>query len=284
MADLLSGLAGMGLGGLQGMSLFEEEKKPTTEDGKPAVPQIEEKDIIYDRGYECHLCDKKITAKTIKAGKCKLDHTDLDLRPVYEGIDIAKYDVILCPHCGHAALTRYFKPLTSMQIKLIKENISQNFKMQAVEEETISYESAFQRYQLALANAIVKKARASEKAYICLKTGWLLRGWQESLTDAPADQAKKAELAAQEKEYLKNAFEGFVTAVQSESFPMCGMDEITVDYLMAVLAMKFEKYDVASKLIGTILTSSNANPRMKDKTRDLKEMIIEEIKKKKEGQ
>jgi len=284
MADLLSGLASLGLGGLQGMELFEEEKKPEAADGKPAAPQVEEKDIIYDRGYECHLCDKKITAKTVKAGKCKLDHTDLDMRPVYDGIDMLKYDVIVCPYCGHAALTRYFKPLTSMQIKLIKENISQNFRMPMVEEETISYEAAFQRYQLALANAIVKKARASEKAYICLKTGWLLRGWQESLTtDIPADQAKKAELAAQEKEYLKNAFEGFVGAVQTENFPMCGMDEITVDYLMAVLAMKFEKYDVASKLIGTILTSSNANPRMKDKTRDLKELIIEEIKKKKEG-
>ena len=156
--------------------------------------------------------------------------------------------------------------------------------MPMVEEETISYESALQRYQLALANAIVKKSRASEKAYICLKTGWLLRGWQESLTDSPADKTKKAELAAQEKEYLKNAFEGFVGAVQTENFPMCGMDEITVDYLMAVLAMKFEKYDVASKLIGTILTSSNANPRMKDKTRDLKDLIIEEIKRKKEVQ
>lgn len=282
MADLLSGLASLGLGGLQGMEVFEEEKKPEAE-GKTATPQVEEKDIIYDRGYECHLCDKKITAKTVKAGKCKLDHTDLDMRPVYEGIDVLKYDVIVCPYCGHAALTRYFKPLTSMQIRLIKENISQNFRMQMVEEETINYETALQRYQLALANAIVKKARASEKAYICLKTGWLLRGWQESLTESAEDQQKRTELEAQEKEYLKNAFEGFVTAVQSENFPMCGMDEITVDYLMAVLAMKFEKYDVASKLVGTIITSSAANPRIKDKTRELKDMIIEEIKKKKEG-
>ncbi len=283
MADLLSGLGNFGLGQLQGMGLFEEEKKSEESDGKPVVHQVEEKDIIYDKNFECHLCDRKITAKTVKAGKCKLDHTDLDLRPVYDGIEVLKYDVIVCPHCGHAALTRYFKPLTSMQIRLIKENISANFKMQPLVEETISYEVALQRYQLALANAIVKKARASEKAYICLKSGWLLRGWQESLTDSPEDQKKKTELAEQEKQYLQNALDGFITAVQSESFPMCGMDEATVDYLMAVLAMKFQKYDVASKLIGTILTSPSANPRMKDKTRDLKEMIIEEIKNKKEG-
>lgn len=281
MADLLSGLASLGLGGLQGMEVFEEEKKPEAAENKAAVTQTEEKDMIYDRGYQCHVCDMKITAKTMKAGKCKLDHTDLDLRPVYEGIDLMKYDVVVCPHCGYAALTRYFKPLTDMQSKLIRENISKSFKMQIAQEETISYEAALQRYQLALANAIVKKARASEKAYICLKTGWLLRGWQESLTDSSEDMKKKKELSDKEKEYLKNAYEGFVTAVQTENFPMCGMDEITVDYLMAVLAMKFEKYDVASKLIGTILTSPSANSRMKDKTRDLKDMIIEEIKKKK---
>lgn len=280
MSDLLSGLASLGLGKLEGMEVFEEEKKPEAE-AKAAVPQVEEKDILYDRGYECHVCDSKITAKTIRAGKCKLSHTDLDLRPVYEGVDVVKYDVVVCPYCGHAALTRFYKPLPGAQIKLIKENISKNFKMKIKNEDTISYEDALQRYQLALANAIVKKARNSEKAYICLKSGWLVRGWQESLGDSPEDQKKKAELAAQEKQYLQNALEGFIAAVQTESFPMCGMDEITVDYLMAVLASKFEKYDVASKLIGTILTSPSASSRMKDKTRDLKDMILEEIKKKK---
>lgn len=281
MSDLLSGLAGFGLGGLSGMDVFEEEKKPEQEEAKAQVPQIEEKEVIYDRGYECVVCDRKITAKTVKAGKCKLSHTDLDLRPVYEDIDVVKYDVIVCPYCGHAAITRYFKPLTSMQLKLVKENISKNFKMQYITGDTISYEEAFQRYQLALANAIVKKARNSEKAYICLKSAWLLRGWQESLGGSAEEQKKKTELAAQEKQYLHNALEGFVVAVQSESFPMCGMDEITIDYLMAVLAMKFEKYDVASKLISTILTSPSASSRMKDKTRKLKDMILEELKKKK---
>lgn len=282
LADLLSGLSSMGLGNLEGMELFETEKEEKKEESKPLDALEVEKSVIYDRGYECPLCDRKITSKTVKAGKCKLSHTDMDLRPVYEVIDIVKYDVIVCPHCGHAALTRFYKPLTSMQMKLIKENISKNFKMQPLKGEIIEYEEAFQRYQLALANAIVKKARASEKAYICLKTGWLLRGWQESLTsDAPEVKKQKSELIKQENQYILNAFEGFVNAVQTESFPMCGMDEITVDYLMAVLALRFDKLDVTSKLIGGILTSPSASPRMKDKTRDLKDMVIEKIKEKK---
>lgn len=281
MSDLLSGLASLGLGNLEGMEVFEEPKKTEETVAQAQAPQVVEQDIIYDRGYECPVCDKKITAKTVKAGKCKLSHTDQDLRPVYEGIDVVKYDVVVCPYCGHAALTRYFKPLTSMQVKLIKENISRSFKMQKQEEETISYEAALMRYQLALANAIVKKGRASEKAYICLKSGWLLRGWQESLGDSEEEQKKKEELAAQEKDYLQKALDGFIAAVQSESFPMCGMDETTTDYLMAVLSAKFGKYEIASKLIGKILTSPSASSRIKDKTRDLKEMILEELKKNK---
>lgn len=279
MSDLLSGLSSMGLQNLEGLDLFETQKKPEQQDKKEETPLVQEKDMIYDRNYECPVCDTKFTSKTVKAGKSKLVHTDQDLRPVYDGIDIVKYDVIVCPHCGHAALTRYFKPLPSVQVRLIKENISANFKMQFEKEETTSYPEAFKRYQLALANAIVKKAHASEKAYICLKSGWLLRGWQETLKeDIPEQAAQKKDLAQQEDKYLSNALEGFVNAVQTENFPICGMDETTVDYLMAVLSLRFKKYDVASKLIGNILTSNIASPRMKDKTRNLKEQVLQELK------
>ena len=32
-----------------------------------------------------------------------------------------------------------------------------------------------------------------------------------------------------EEAYLKNAYTGFTEALQTEGFPMCGMDEITVE-------------------------------------------------------
>ena len=84
-----------------------------------------------------------------------------------------------------------------------------------------------------------------------------------------------------EKEYLKNALEGFLAARQTESFPMCGMDETTVDYLIAMLSMEFGQDDLALKLVGNIIVSKTANSRMKDKAREAKEIIM---KKMKEGQ
>ncbi len=215
----------------------------------------------------------------MKTGKEKLFGTDQDLRPKYEGIDAVKYDVILCTKCDNATLSRIFPAVTSGQAKLIKENISKSVQMSTCTEEIYSYEYALERYKLALANAVVKRARVSEKAYICLKSAWLLRGYRESL-EAGEKSEKLEQLKAEEEEYLQNAYNGLVEARQSESFPICGMDESTIDYLLAVLALHLKKYEVASKLISTILTTST-NVRTKDKARDLKEQLLAELKMKK---
>ena len=53
---ILSGLGNLGLGGLEGMDIFEEEKKP--EQQAAEAPKIEEKDLIYDKTFTCPVCDK----------------------------------------------------------------------------------------------------------------------------------------------------------------------------------------------------------------------------------
>jgi len=277
MAGIFDGLGNLGLGNLEGLELFAA---PKTEEKKEEVVKVEEKDLIYDKTYSCPVCYEEFTCKIIKTGKAKLLGTDWDLRPRYEGIDPIKYDVQVCPTCGYSALSRFFPNITSAQGKLVKENISKNVRMSAFNGSIYTYEEAMERYKLALVNAVVKRGKASEKAYICLKSAWLLRSYAEWLDENGDTTKNKAELKAQEEEYLTNAFTGFVEARQSESFPMCGMDESTIDYLLAELATHFKKYDVASKLIASLLTSPFTPSRMKDKARDLKEEILAELKKK----
>ncbi|MBQ2802736.1 MAG: DUF2225 domain-containing protein [Lachnospiraceae bacterium] len=280
MAGLLSGLAGLGLDNLENMEIYETPKKEeaVVKEAVVEIPRVEEKDLIYDKTFECPVCGESFVSKIMKTGKAKLLTTDQDLRAVYEGIDAVKYDVQLCPHCGYAALSRYFSTMTSAQAKLIRENISKNVHLHVYHDETYSYEEALERYRLALANAVVKRGKASEKAYICLKSAWLVRGYQEELVTSKEQQEKLEELKKMEEEYLFNAFNGFVEARQTELFPMCGMDEKTIDYLIAALAMRFKKYEVASKLVASILTSPSANARTKDKARELKEQILEGLK------
>lgn len=278
MSGLLSGLGQFGLGNLENMDLYEAPQKEE-EIKKEVVVVVQEQDFLFDKTFTCPICDHEFKSRTVKIGKAKLVGTDMDLRPKYEQVDLLKYDIIMCPKCGYAALSRYFKFLTSPQAKRIKEMISKNFKPITTHNEIYTYDEALERYKLTLANAIVKMAKPSEKAYICLKTAWLLRGKAESLDKADAEyETKKKQIEEEEKKFLKNALDGFIAARQSESFPMCGMDEATVDYVISVTAIKFEQYDVASKLISQIIASSATNPRMKDKARDLKEQILKEIK------
>ena len=82
----------------------------------------------------------------------------------------------------------------------------------------------------------------------------------------------------QQEAFYNQAYEGFLKAVSTEMFPMCGMDQTTVDYLLAVMSKHFKRYDTASKCISRILSTSSASKKMKDRAFDLKEEIIREIK------
>ena len=72
-----------------------------------------------------------------------------------------------------------------------------------------------------------------------------------------------------EEAFYNQAYEGFLKAVSTEMFPMCGMDQTTVDYLLAVMSKHFKRYDTASKCISRILSTSSASKKMKDRAFDL---------------
>lgn len=278
--SIFDGLGKFGLGDLQESNLFEEEKK-NEETAKAAAavktPEEIEAEMLLDKKYMCPQCDKEFTSKVVRSGKTKPIGQDIDLRTKFENIDCTKYDVIMCPHCGYAALPRFFNSCTPPQLKLIKDNISLKFQPKEYKGAIYTYEEALERYQMALINALVKKGKASEKAYICLKSSWVIRGKIESL-DPEKDAEEIKKLQEQEKEFTKNAFDGFANARSTESYPMCGMDEYTIDYLIAVLAMKNEKYDVAMRMLSGVITARTVNKRLKERAQDLKEVIVKEKK------
>ncbi len=283
---LLDGLSNLGLGKLEGAEIFEEEKKPEpakkVEEVKEEAP-FDENDVLFDKSVECPVCGKGFSYRAVRTGKARPIGQDPDLRTKYDKFDPAKYDVIVCPYCGYGVLTKYFTSLPAAQVKLLREGIGG--KVHGVANNPIlSYDDAIQRYQLALASSIVKRAKDSEKAFVCLKMAWVIRGKKETL---PEDTENYDDVIAQlrkdENEALQAAYEGFVSARQKESFPIAGMDEITIDYLLAVLSARFEKYDVASKMIAGILLNKTANNRIKDRARDLKEQVLMEMKMKGES-
>lgn len=286
---ILSGLEKYGLENLDVDKLFETEHAPVNEkqeskETDEAVAVFSEADYLYDKSYTCPVCDSVFSAKTVRNAKVVSIGTDVDLRPRYEHVDVNKYDSVVCPYCGYGAQSKSFGGLTSRQIHIVRENISKNFVPQLEKKEGYySYEEAIERIKIVLANAIVKQAKSSEKAYILLKTAWLYRGMAEQLDlEVPANRVMKKIYAGQEKEYLKSAVEGFEAARMQEPYPISGMDEQTLDYLIAAIHILLSDYKPAELLIGQLITSRTANKRVKDRVRELKE-FMEERKKEENG-
>lgn len=277
MANLFSGLEAFGLGNLSGMDVYEAKEKEVGKGvGQPEKDAFSEEDVIFDKTFNCPVCDSEFKAKTVKSGKVKLQSLDMDLRPIYQNMDPLKYDAIVCPKCGFAALNRFFKFVTSGQATLIKSNISASFRGLKDTGNIYTYDDAIARHKLALVNSIVKKAKTSEKAYTCLKTAWVIRGKAETLSKDLPDYKQQIEaLGKEELDFLSKAYDGFDEAFSKESFPLCGMDEITVTLLMAELARRVGKLNESNRWISRVLISKDANERIKEKARDIKELLRE---------
>lgn len=281
MKGIFSGLDKLGLGKLEKVEVFEDtSKKEEAKDGKKKTAAVTEADFLFEKTYVCPVCDKEFHSKKIRTGKVKLLAADTDLRPKYQYVDCLKYDAVVCPHCGYAALDRFFKFMMPAQARLIRENISSNFKGLPPTENIYTYDDALERHQLALLNTVIKKAKESERAYTCLKMAWICRGKAESLPeDTPKREEQIKELQEQEKELLENAYTGFETAFSKETFPMCGMDEITVSYLLAELARRIGHYEESSRWISRVLISREANERIKNRAREIKELLNKDMNK-----
>lgn len=283
--NFLAGLEKFGLDISKGHKLYEEEEKkaerkvPGTEAAAARIPDEEE--FLLEKSIQCKACDKPFKTVIVRSGKVKRLEPDADLRPRCQYIDTLKYGVTSCPHCGYTAMDRFFEHVSMAQIKLVREEISSKFKpVENQSEKVVSYDTAIDRYKLSLINTMVKRGKNSEKAYTCLRIAWLLRGKAETMPEGTEEEKKAKELCKQEEEqFYQQAYEGFIMATAKEMFPMCGMEQSTVDYLLAYMSYHFKKYEVASKYLGSVITSPSASRRMKDMALELKDQILAELKK-----
>lgn len=276
MSNILSGLESLGLGKMADIDLFEDKKEEKKQEAaKEITPEMKEADLILDKTYKCTLCDNEFKAKIVKTGKSKLLSQDLDLRPRYQDIDALKYGVVVCPKCGYAAMLKAFPVLMPAQAKLIKEQISSSFTGLGQENMIYSYDDAIMRHKLALVNTVVKRAKTSERAYTCLLLAWLLRGKRENmLADTPDYEETANALKREEIEFLSKAKMGFEDAFEKENFPMWGLDENTMIYLMAALCAEIGSTDESLRWASRLITAQGANDRIKERARKIKDMIV----------
>lgn len=277
---LFSGLEALGLK-IKDIEIYEkaETKGKKTEQVEKPKEQVvhNEADYLFRKTHKCPICDNQFKSLAVRVGKIRAVGQDEDLRPVYKEFDPLKYEPVVCPDCGYASLERYFDSMMPLQAKYLREGVKSSFTgMNDGGTETYSYDTAIMRYKMVLYSDVAGKVKNSRKAYTCLKMSWVIRGKLENESEQ-LSQKDRDDLKETEQECVEKAYEGYCLAFSSETFPMSGMDELTVLYLVAGLAFRLEKYREALQFLSRIMGNHNASTRIKNRALELKEKIREKV-------
>lgn len=267
MKNIFEELKSLGFNNLEKVELFTKHEEEGKKEAGKKVSRCTVEEVLYDKSYVCPVCDNSFKSKAIRSGKNRLMTVDLDLRPVYDIVNPLYYEPIVCEKCGYSALAKNFNTLSTMQIKLIKEQICSQYKEHHFSS-ILTPQEAIHKYKLALLNAVVKKAKDGEKAYICLKIAWVYR---------------EIEDIENEKLFLEHALTGFLNAYNKERFPIFELGELTVAYLIAELYRRFKEYDKAQQWVSCVVLDRSVSLRLKTKALHLKALIREEREKEAEA-
>jgi len=215
---------------------------------------------LYPKNYDCKVCEKNFMDFSVRQSKLRVISTDTDFYPRYQHVDPNHYDVLLCPYCGYAALTAYFDKLTDKQTEMIAKEVSPHFKPRELSVPR-SLDDVLLHYEMAIKCATAIKARASYLALLNLKTAWVYRG---------IDKQK-------ETVCLFDACQGFQEAFTAENFPMAGMEEYTVKYLIGELSRRLGDYNAAMRWISGVLVDKSITPAIKDQASRVKDLIRDRV-------
>lgn len=214
-------------------------------------------ECIYDKTYTCPVCDNIFKNKTIKLGKVKIVSTGIDLKPEYTPINSMFYSIVSCQLCGYTSLDISFDRIGLKQSVVVRQTLAQKFVAREYPE-IYDVNTAIIRYKLALICADLKRAKKSEFAHIALRLSWFY-------SDIGNEQKTT--------EYRQHAYEYFKETFGSENFSLYGYDESTVMYIIAALAYELGEMDEALKWVSSVVVGRNIQPRLKQKSLDLKDLI-----------
>ena len=229
-----------------------------------AVPIEEEKDLsgyFFKKEFTCPICAAKFNWAVLRQSKLRMERMD-ELRPVYKDIEALCYDVMMCVKCGYAAINDRFDVVSDRQRENLLEKMRLNYSnfMPVAFEPLVSIEKAIEIHKYALVTAFIKKVSAGEKAKLLIKLSWLYK------------------VAGDEENTIlfnKHAFEYLTQAMSTERFPIFGMGEGAVTYILASYAAGMRKFSVSLKFLSEIIVNQSFPARLRDLARDLKEQITE---------
>ncbi len=221
------------------------------------MPDYKPEECIYDKSYTCPVCGEPFKAKQVRKGRAKFISNDDDLKPNYTPVQPDYYDVIMCDHCGYAAISSKFDKITLSQQEAIEKEITPLYEKTDYPD-VYDVDTAIERYNMALRNCEAKKSKAGEKAYIHLKLAWFCRDKND----------KSSEI-----EHLKLAYSGFNEAFTTEKLPICGLDENTLLYILAATGIEIGYPEESIRILSRLIVKKDLSSRFKQKITLLKDKI-----------
>jgi uncharacterized protein (DUF2225 family) len=263
--NIFSGLEYLGFEGISNIEIYKksEDKEDSKDKKHQENSQIKEEMLLYEKNVVCPVCENNFFVNAVKTGAYRMKNKHSDFYINYDIINPYFYDVWICNACGYASIKADFYKLKKFQIENIQKNITPKWhgrKYPPIYDINI----AIERYKLSLLNYSVMESKSSKKAMNCLKISWMYR----ELGDIKKEQM-----------FREQALIGFKDAYLNEQCPIYGMNSFTVMYLIGELNRRSGNYDEALRYLGEVITSRNADRKIKDLALDQRDLIRETLNK-----
>lgn len=257
---MFEGLDEFGLDHIGDKPLYQDEAadKQTKPSPGPANEKAEAA-YLFESEVECPVCHQQVTVKRIRRSALRLQRRDTDSMPVYQDINPLFYEIWLCNHCGYAASQSSFsQPLMKVEAELILKNISRKWR---AKEYPPLYDAdiAVERFKLALVSATVRKAKSIDIAMLCLKMAWVYRTQEDTENEVKC---------------LNQAIIGLKSADDKGPFPVAGMDESALAFLIGELSRRVGNNQDALEYLGRVIVNRTAKNALKEKARDQRQLIL----------
>lgn len=216
-------------------------------------------ELTYEVEKTCPVCEGTVMVTKVRS-RLTMVKQDSDFCTYYQGISPYYYNVWVCPHCGFAAPEADFGGFVHDKVKKFLAGKKVNIDFSGVR----TRDQAFNTYRLAIFYGEMAGIQASKLAALYLRLGWLYREG-----DQPED----------EQAALAKAAEQFEKAMIYERFPIAGMSEVQLTYLLGELFRRSGKLDEALLFYNRVVSNPQAKMEKKilemardawQDTRDLK--------------
>lgn len=210
-------------------------------------------ELTYSVDKTCGVCEKEFQVTKVRSRIVKLNQ-DTDFCTYYQDINPYYYTVWVCPHCGYAAQESHFPQISSAS----KDKIAKFLSGKEVRINLCGPRTRIQAitaYKLAIYFAEMEGLSQSEMAGLYLRLGWLYREGQQT---------------EEEQQALAKAAEHFEQALYKERFPISGMSETAITYIIGELLRRTGKYEQSLLYFSKVVASPQAKLEKKilDMARD----------------